>query len=96
MSLPRPPVLQHEVLPLLEDRRRAVPVERELEDDDVVPDEELLFAPHVEVEARILLVQVVERERGVRRHGGHEGAVDARPLEGRVGEEYEDSGHIPG
>ena len=60
-------MLEHEVLPLLEQRRRAVPEERVLEDDHVVLDEQRLLARHVDVEVGIGLVEIVQGQAGAGR-----------------------------
>src|SRR5687768_5553379 len=57
-----PPVLEHEVLPLLEDRWDRVPVERVLEHDDVVLEQQLLLEPDVDSQRRIFLVEVADRD----------------------------------
>ena len=57
-----PAVLQHEILPLFQQWRRAVPEERVLENDNVVGQQERLLARHVNVEGGVLLVEVVERD----------------------------------
>ena len=54
-----PAVLEHQVLPLLQDRRARVPVERVLEDDDVVLLEQTLLPRDVDVEVRVRLVEIV-------------------------------------
>ena len=53
-------MLQDQVLPLLQERGRAVPVEGELEDHDVVVFEQLLLPGHIHMEARVGFIQVVE------------------------------------
>ena len=52
-------MLKHQVLPFLEDCRGAVPEERVLEHDNVMFEQQLLLAQHVDVLFRVLLVQVV-------------------------------------
>lgn len=86
-------MLEHEVLPLLEQRGRAVPVEGELHDDDVVRDEERLLARHVDVEGGIRFVEVVQRQLGARGHVREHAPVHARFLERGVCEEDEDAWH---
>ena len=89
-------MFQHEVLPLLDQRGCAVPVERVLHDHDVVIGEELLLAGDVDVEIRVVLVQVVEGHAGKRAHGLHQPVVDPRLLQRRVGEQDEDlTAHAP-
>ncbi len=56
----RPPVLQHEVFSLLDHRRGAVPVKRMLHHDAVVIEQSLLVS-HIDVQIRVVLIQVVER-----------------------------------
>ena len=47
-----PSVLEDEIYPLLEERGRAVPVERMLQDEDLVGDEKLLLTLDIYVEVR--------------------------------------------
>ena len=51
-------VFENEVLPFLENRRRRIPEQRELQHDDVVIEQSLLFSLDVDVEARIVLVKI--------------------------------------
>jgi hypothetical protein len=46
-------MLQHQVFPLFDQRRRAVSVKRVLHDDQIMRQQQRLFAAHVDVEARI-------------------------------------------
>ena len=72
-AVPRSPVgeavFEHEVLPLLQDGGRTVPVERVLEDDEVVRGEEPLLVLHVELEIVVPLVEVVKRDAIQPAHG---------------------------
>ena len=54
-----PTVLEDQILPILQDRRRALPVDRVLEDHYVMTLKQPLFVLHVDVEVRIGLVKVV-------------------------------------
>ena len=55
-------MLEDEIYPLLEERGRAVPVERMLQDEDLVGDEKLLLTLDIYVEVRIALVEIVDGE----------------------------------
>ena len=55
-------MLEHEVEVLLHERGGAVPVERMLQDDHVVRDEPALFGGDVDLEVRVGLVQIVNRD----------------------------------
>ena len=94
-SLPSvgPAMLEDEVLPLLQQRRRAVPEEGVLENDDVVGDEQRLLARHVDVEIGICLVEVVDGETLALRQLGQEAPMHPRSLEGRMRELDEDTRH---
>ena len=80
-------VFEHEVLPFLEHGGRTVPVERVLENDEVVRGEELLFVLHVELKIVVPLVQVVERHPVEPAHGVRQRPLHARTVKRRVGEE---------
>jgi hypothetical protein len=81
--------LQHRVEPRLEDRWRRVPVQRELQHEAVVLEQQRLLGQHVD--------RLVGVERGEIAHGhmrltaqrGDPGPVDARVLEARVGDDGE-------
>ena len=77
----RPAMLQHQVHPLLQDRRRAVPEEGVLQDDDIVTHEQLLLALDVDVEVRISLVKIVKLHTLETSYGLHQCAVDLRFFE---------------
>ena len=85
----RPAVREHEVLPLLHERRRAVPVERVLPHDHIVRRSSCLLARHVDVEVGIALVQVVHGHVGHGARRGQQGALHARVVERRVREEHQ-------
>ena len=55
-------MLQHQVLPFLQDRRRRVPVQRVLKDDDIVREQSCLFAVDVDLKVRVLGIQVDQRD----------------------------------
>ena len=86
-----PTVLEDQVLPLLDEGRRAVPEERVLADDDVVGEQQILLAPDVDVEVRVGLVEVVDVYPLDRARRLEQGAVGPRPFERGVGEEEEDA-----
>ena len=50
--------LEGEILPLFEDRRRRIPEKRELQEHDVVLEQALLLDVHIDVESRIIPIQV--------------------------------------
>ena len=85
---------EHLVLPLLQDRGRAVPVHRVLEHEHLVRGDERLLAARVDEEIRIGLVQVVQRDAGEVLDRRAQRAAGARAVVGRVGIEHEDAaGH---
>ena len=86
-------VLEHQVEVLLHERGGAVPVERMLQDDDVVRDEPALLGGDVDLEVRVGLVQVVDRDALEIADRLEEAAVDARLLEGGVREQHQHAGH---
>jgi hypothetical protein len=88
-----PSVLQDQVQPLLQQGGYRIPEEGVLPDHDVVGFEPCLLGLHVHVEPGIGLVEIVELDLGLAPRGLHQAAVDARALEGRVGEEDEDAAH---
>ena len=89
-----PAEFEHQVDPLLQQRRHAVPVEGVLQDHDVVCEEQLLFAGHVDVAVGVGLVEVVEAAAGQIGHRFGEDATRARAAQRRVGEDDEDgAGH---
>ena len=88
-----PAVFQHQVLPFLEDGRRAVPVKGVLEDDEVVFGEQLLLALDVDEEVGIGLVQIVEGDAGQVPDFADEAHVDPAFLQGGMGEKDEDGLH---
>jgi hypothetical protein len=54
-------VLQHQVLPLLEQRRRRVPVQRKQKHEHVVLTQALLLAVDIDTVIRVLGVQINQR-----------------------------------
>ena len=53
-------VLEDEILPFFQQGRSAVPVERMLEDDELVIAEGLLLGGDVDVEIEVLFVQILK------------------------------------
>ena len=53
-------MFENQVLPLLQQGRGALPIERVLKDDDVVGEQSLLFTGHIDVEVGVLLVEIAE------------------------------------
>ena len=80
-------MLEDDVLPFLEHRRRRIPEKWELEDEDVVSGQQLLFPMGQDVELGVGLVKVVKRYPWKRVRGGGQAAVDTGFFEGWMGEE---------
>jgi len=55
-------VFEHEIEPLFQEGGATIPVERMLEDDDVVGPQELLLMGDVDVKIRVGLVEIVKRD----------------------------------
>ena len=91
----RESMLQHEVLPLLDDRGRRIPEERELKEDDIVPEQPLLLDVDVDIEARIVTIQVHEVDIGHPSRGACHVAIDVRVLVAGVGVVDEEPCHAP-
>lgn len=85
-------VFEHEIEPLFQEGGATIPVERMLEDDDVVGPQELLLMGDVDVKIGVGLVEIVKRDARHGPRGGGETNVDARFLEGGMSEKYEDAG----
>jgi hypothetical protein len=86
-------MLQYQILPLLQERRYAVPIERMLENDRVVRPEQLLLAADIYVVIGIVLVEIVHRKARQLRQAPKQPPIYARFLKRRVCEEDEDAGH---
>ena len=84
-----PPVLEHQILPFLEDRRRRVPIERVLKDHDLVIRQKSLFARDVDVVCRIGLIEIVDRDSIDTANGIDQHPVDPRFADRRVRKEDE-------
>ena len=85
-----PAVLQHQILPFLEQRGCAVPVERMLHHDDLVTDEQLLLTGDVDIEVRVALVQIVDGHTVQIANCLDQGRITTRLLERRVREQDQD------
>ena len=86
-------MLQHQVLPFLQDRRRAVPEDRVLKDDYVMVGEKLLLPLHIDIELGILLVEIVKGHPGKLPHMIRENPVDVGFLQRRMGKQNQNSRH---
>lgn len=86
------PVFEDDIEPLLQQCGAAIPVKRMLKHDDVVGEQQALFASDIHMEIRIRLIEVVKRHAGNLLGGSGQAAVDARFLKRRMGEENEDTG----
>ena len=84
---------QHHILPELHEGGSAVPVERELKDDDIRAPQELLLASHVDVKVGILCVEIVDMKSWDVRHDLRGIAIRARDGEIGVDDDEEDRGH---
>jgi hypothetical protein len=56
------PMFEYEVLPLLDNRRRGIPEQRKLEQDDVVVQQALLLDVDIDIKARVITIQVDESD----------------------------------
>src|SRR5205814_2793603 len=84
-------VFEHEIEPLLQERRAAIPEKRVLEHDDLVREQLLLLEVHVDLEIGIGLVKVVKRDAFHLPGGGDQRSVDARLLKRRMREQDENA-----
>ena len=78
-------VLKNEVLPLLDNRRRGIPEQWKLEQDDVVVQQALLFDGDVDIEARVVAIQINKRDTIDRCRGTRHVTINVRVLMARVG-----------
>jgi hypothetical protein len=82
-----PSVLKDEALPLLDQRRSGLPEHRMLQHDRRVGVQESLLTSDVDVEFRVRLIEVVERDLSELLHGVDESGVDAGFLQRGVGKQ---------
>ena len=85
-----PAEAEHQVDPLLDQRRGGIPVERMMEDDDVVGQKQALLFDHVDVEVWIDFVEIPEGD--VRGQVAKEGAVAPGLFQSGMGEGTRTSG----
>lgn len=83
-------VLQDQILPLLQQSRSVAPIERVLQNDDVMGEQGLLLVGNIDVEVGIFLTEVVKRHARHVVDGLNHAQIGVGPVEGGVGEEYED------
>src|SRR4029077_21225607 len=77
-------ILQHQVFPLLQERRAAIPVKRMLKNDDIVAQQQLLLAVHVHEEIGVFFIEIVDRHILQGAHGSDELSIDSGFLESRM------------
>ena len=80
----RETVFQYEILPFLQDGRRRIPVEGMLENDNLMIDQPRLFKVNIDLEIRVLGVQIdeghtVDAGRCIRQR-----AIDFRAVQSRM------------
>ena len=91
MSTVSETILKDEVLPLLQERRATVPVKRVLENDDIMTQQQLLLAFHMDIKVRIFFVEIVNCDIFEVLHSSDKPLVHPGFFEGRVREKDQDS-----
>ncbi len=82
-------MFEHEILPLFDEWRRTVPIKRMLPHDDIVRDKQRLLTRHIDIEVRIGVVQIMNRDIGDSAGGRHQRALYARVVHGRMRKQHQ-------
>ena len=76
---------------MFQERRATVPVKGVLEHDDIMTQQQLLLAFHMDIKVRIFFVEIVYRDIFQVLHGSDKPLVHPGFFEGRVREKDQDS-----
>ena len=80
---------QNHIEPFLQQGRRRIPIQGELQNDQAVVEELPLFRLHIDEEIGIGLIEVMDGDLLVNAHGVEQGRIGARTMQRRMGDDQQ-------